>query len=60
MFRDLKSNYVINVFSQLVSKLKENASTNVSQLALKLIDIFFSKEELSNSNCMEVEEESYI
>ena len=40
MFGDLKSNYVINVFSQLVSKLKENASTDVSQLALKLIDIF--------------------
>ena len=34
MLGDLKINYVIDVFSQLASKLKENVPTGASQLAL--------------------------
>ena len=41
MLEDLKSNYVIDIFILLASKLKENASTVVSQLAIKPMDIFF-------------------
>ena len=40
MYIGWSKNNVINVFSQVASKLKENASTDASQLALKLMDIF--------------------
>ena len=40
MLEDLKGNCVNDAFSQLANKLKENASTDVSQLALKLTDTF--------------------
>ena len=43
--------------NQLVNSRK-NASTDAFHLALKLMDDFFSKEKVSNSNCMEDEEES--
>ena len=36
-------------------KAKENASTSATQLALKLMDIFFTKEELSSGNCTQAE-----
>ena len=46
---------VIDGFSQLAVKAKENASTDACQLALKLMDVFFTKEELSVGNCTEAE-----
>ena len=45
---------VIDGFSQLAVKAKENASTDSCQLALKLMDVFFTKE-LSAGNCTEAE-----
>lgn len=42
-------------FSQISVTAKENASSDAASLALKLMDLFFTKQEMANGCCTEVE-----
>lgn len=42
-------------FSQISVTAKENASSDAAAMALKLMDYFFTKQEMANGCCTEVE-----